>query len=113
MLLVALALAQFPITGIGAPYPAATIQGTVEQQSCGTRYVISTTDPIGKLVTFYRAQAAAAGVPLLDDSAAKFADYRTLVFMKRPRFLDVVLARHNGRTTARVSYHLTIPLDCN
>jgi hypothetical protein len=112
MLLVALALALLPIHGIGAPYPAATIQGTVEQQPCRTRYDMSSTDPISKLATFYLAQAAAAGVPLLDDSGAKFADYRTFVFVKQPRFLDVVLARHNGRTTARIGYHLTVPPGC-
>lgn len=77
-----------------------------------TRYTVSSADPLAKIASFYRDQAATAQVPLLDDSDSKFSKYRTLVFVRQPRFLDVVLTRENGRTMVRVAYHLTMPPGC-
>lgn len=113
MLLLALALAALPTRGIGVPYPAAVVEGAVDEQRCRTRYAISSTDPISAFAAFYRIQAATAGVPLLDDSGERFANYRTLVFVKQPRFLNVVLIRQHSRTVARIGYHLIVPPGCN
>ena len=113
MLLVSIALAALPAQGLGAAYPAATLEGAVEQQRCMTRYTVSSADPLAKIARFYRDQAATAQVPLLGDSDSQFSKYRTLVFVRHPRFLDVVLTRKNGRTTVRVAYHLTKPPGCN
>ena len=113
MLFVSIALAALPAQGLGAAYPAATLEGAVEQQRCMTRYTISSADPLAKIASFYSYQAATAQVPLLGDSASKFSKYRTLVFVRQPRFLEMVLTRKNGRTMARVAYHLTMPPGCN
>ena len=112
MIMMALALAAAPGAGLGAPYSNATMEGAVERQPCMTRYRLSTADPIDRVASFYRAQAANAGVALLDDSAGKFPNYRTLLFAHQPRMLYVVLSREHGRTTARVGYHASLPGGC-
>ena len=76
-----------------------------------TRYTVASADALAKIARFYRDQAATAQVSLLGDS--EFSKYRTLVFVRQPRFLEMVLTRKNGRTMARVAYHLTMPPGCN
>ena len=112
MMLFALLLSALPATGFGAPYPSAQLDGAPDLQFCLTRYRFFTADPIGAVAGFYRAEAARAHVPLLDDSDARFADYRTLVFVQQPRFLDVVLSRKGGRTLATVGFRAKAVAGC-
>lgn len=97
---------------LGALYPHATIETPIAHEQCGTRYTLSTPDPIDKVADFYEAQAAAAGVQLFDDSADKFPDYRTLLFLAKPRFMFVLMDRKGAQTTIRVAYTLTVAPGC-
>jgi hypothetical protein len=105
-------LAAFPIAGLGAPYAPARVVVAPERKWCEVRYQLSTDAPIAKVATFYRAEAARAGVPLFHDSAAKFADYRLLVFIAQPKFLSVVIGRQDGRTNIRVGYKIGNAATC-
>jgi len=104
MILLAAALVALPASGLGAPYPHARIIAAPERKDCYVRYRLSTDDPIASVAAFYRAEAARAGVPLFHDSAAKFADYRLLVFIAQPKFLNVIVDRQEGHTKVSVSY---------
>lgn len=103
MLLVA-ALLALPSSGIGAPFPGATLLGAPEQRSCYFRYRASTAASIAHVANFYAAEAMRAGIALLDDTKTKFADYRTLAFIAQPKFMFVLLDRKDSRTTIVVRY---------
>ena len=91
---------------VGALYPHGVLSGAPEHSFCSTRYRFTTDDPIDRVAAFYRSEADAAQIPVLDDSQAKFVDYRTVVFVQEPKFLSVVISRKSGQTQAIVSYHL-------
>jgi hypothetical protein len=96
----------------GAPYPDAQVQGAVDHGQCATRYQLRTTDSISQVAQFYAAEAAAAKVPLLDDTGSKFADYRTLTFVKQPHFMFVLIDRKGNATDIRVAYTNTLAPGC-
>ena len=98
------ALLALPTTGFGALYPHGRLEGVPEQQGCYTRYRFATADTMLQVASFYRTQAANAGVKLLDDSGTKFPAYRTLAFVTQPRFMDVTMGLEGGHTDVRVSF---------
>jgi hypothetical protein len=112
MILLAAALVALPASGLGAPYAPAQIVAAPERKGCYVRYHLSTDAPIASVAAFYRAEATRAGMPLLDDSKAKFADYRNVTFIAQPKFLNVVIDRQAGRTNVIVSYRIDSALTC-
>jgi hypothetical protein len=98
------ALAVLPSAGMGTPYPGAHLEAAPERRSCYVRYRASTSAGIAQVADFYKAEAAGAGVPLLDDTDAKFSDYRTLTFIAQPKFMFVLLDRKDSHTTIVVSF---------
>lgn len=107
-----LALALAVASQLGGAYPHGRPTGPIQQGRCTTAYRLVTADPIADVAAFYKTQAAVARTALLDDSGARFPDYRTLSFSTRPRFLFVVLSREAGKTVAQVRYHLAEPDGC-
>lgn len=104
LILFVAALAASPSSGLGAVYPGAVAETVPGGQRCYSRYRFSTGAGIAQVASFYRVEAEGAGVPLFDDTNAKFADYRTLLFMAEPKFMFVVLDRKDGQTMARVVF---------
>ena len=51
-------------------------------------------------------------MPLFDDTASKFTDYRTLTFIAQPKLMFVILDRKAGRTFIVVSYHIRPETEC-
>ena len=98
------ALLALPTSGFGALYPHARLEAAPERQGCYVRYRFATPDAMVQVAGFYRAQAATAGVKLLDDSNTRFPAYRTLAFATQPRFMDVVMGLEGGHTDVRVSF---------
>ena len=112
MMMAAIFLATTVAPGFGAMYPGGVPVGSPGHVFCSIRYKFTTADPIDAVATFYARQAKLARVALLNDSAAKFADYRTLVFVQQPKFLSVTMSRTGGRTTAQISFHVAAEADC-
>jgi len=106
MILLAATLVALPASGLGAPYAPAHIVAAPERKGCYVRYQLSTDAPIASVVAFYRSEAARAGAALFDDTRAKFADYRNLVFIAQPKFMNVVTDRQEGRTNVFVTYKI-------
>lgn len=112
MILLAAALVALPASGLGAPYAPAHIVAAPERKGCYVRYRLSTGAPIASVAAFYRAEAARAGVPLLDDTRAKFANFRDVTFVAQPKFMTVAIDRQNGRTNVVVSYKIGNASSC-
>jgi hypothetical protein len=112
-MLLAAALLALPSSGIGAPYPGASLLAPPEQKSCYVRYRASTGASIAQVAQFYSAQAERGGAPLAADTKAQFPDYRTLTFITQPnKFEFVILDRKDGRTIVVVSYRTMAEADC-
>lgn len=98
------ALLALPGSGFGAPYPHGRLEAAPERQGCYIRYRLATPDSMLQVATFYRVEAAKAGVRLLDDTNTKFPDFRVLAFVTQPKFMDVTMGLEGGHTVVRVSY---------
>lgn len=112
VMMLAAALATMLSSGIGAPYPGARIETAPDLHLCSTRYRLSTEAGIAQVANFYMAEAKQAGVPLVDDTARKFTDYRTLAFIAQPKLMFVILDRKAGRTFIVVTYHTRPETEC-
>ncbi|MDQ2877665.1 MAG: hypothetical protein M3R41_01135 [Pseudomonadota bacterium] len=116
MAIIAAALIVLPRTGLGAPFPGATIIVAPKQvattdvrskyKECFVRYRLRTVAPIKAVASFYQTEATSNGAKLFDDTGNKFPDYRTLAFSE-PKFMFVVLDRKSESTTVNVSYKVT------
>ncbi len=113
MAIVAAAPVVLPRTGLGAPFPGATVIKAPEQvtsteartryKECFVRYRLKTAAPIAMVANFYRTGAEASGAKLFDDSGNKFPDQRMLMFLQ-PHFMFVILKREYESTTVSVTY---------
>ena len=112
LMMPAAAIVTMPSSGIGAPYPGARIETAPNLHLCSTRYRLSTEAGIAQVANFYMAEAKQAGVPLLDDTAAKFSDYRTLAFVAQPKLMFVILDRKAERTFIVVTYQTRPGTEC-
>ena len=88
MALIAAAVLILPHTGIGAPFPNATVivapeqttttGGITKNKECFIRYRLNTADPIGTVAKFYQGEAARGGAVLLAESGGKLANIERL-----------------------------------
>ena len=113
MALVAATAIVLPRTGLGAPFPGATIikapaqvpttDAKTRYKECYVRYWLKTTAPITIVANFYRTGATTNGAKLFDDSGNKFPDERMLTFLN-PHFMFVIMKREYESTTVSVTY---------